>query len=52
MYSKRKQFLTALRELLCREILSQGYMAEFSSYDKLLLAVKQIENMTWYNLGT
>src|SRR6266481_1078360 len=51
-YTMRKQFLVALREPLCCEVLLQGHTAEFSHGAELALAAERIENAMRYDMGT
>ena len=47
-----KAVLVALQDLLHHEVLSCGYMAEFSCMDDLASTVQTVEDTVWYNLGT
>ena len=49
---QQKQFLAALRDLLCREVLSRGYMAEFSHIEDLISTAQAVEDTVWYDIGT
>ena len=51
-YTQRKQFLAALRDPLCCEVLSHGYMAEFSCIKDLISTAQAVEDTVRYDLGT
>src|SRR6266481_2173350 len=51
-YTQRKHFLAALRELLCREVLTRGHTVEFSQMAELVLTAEKIEDTVRYNMGT
>src|SRR6266481_224652 len=51
-YMQRKHFLAALRELLCREVLTRGHTVEFSQMAELVLTAEKIEDVMRYNMGT
>src|SRR6266481_2533024 len=50
-YTMRKQFLAALCEPLCREVLLQGHTAEFSRGAELTLAAERVENAMRYDVS-
>ena len=43
MYMFRKQFVSALRDLLCNEVLKKGYNTKFSTIDQLYETARMIE---------
>src|SRR6266481_5271890 len=51
-YTMCKQFLAALCEPLCHEVLLQGHMAKFSCGADLAFTAEQIENAMCYDVGT
>ena len=51
-YMQRKWFLVALRDPLHREVLSHGYMAEFSCIEDLISTAQAVEDAVQYDLGT
>src|SRR6266481_6993803 len=51
-YMQQKHFLVALRELLCREVLTRGHTAEFSQMAELVLTAEKIEDAVCYDMGT
>ena len=51
-YMQRKQFLVALRDPLCRDVLSCGYTAKFSHIEDLISTALTVEDAVWYDLGT
>ena len=52
LYMQQKRFLVALRDPLCREVLSHGYMAEFSHMEDLISTAQAVEDTVRYDLGT
>ena len=52
LYTQRKRFLVALRDLLHREVLSHGYTAEFSRIEDLISTAQPVEDAMRYDLGT
>ena len=51
-YTFRKQFVSALHELLCQEILKRGLSPEHSTIEQLYEASNAIEEATRYHQGT
>ena len=51
IYMFRKQFVSALHDLLCNEVLKKGYNAEFSTIDQLYETACMIEEASHYNHG-
>ena len=51
MYTFHKQFVSALHDLLCNEVLKKGYNAEFSTIDQLYETAYMIEEASHYNHG-
>ena len=51
VYMFHKQFVSALRDLLCNEVLKKGYNAEFSTIDQLYETACMIEEASDYNHG-
>src|SRR6266481_8877459 len=51
-YTQQKCFLAALRELLCREVLTRGHTVEFSQMAELVLTAEKIEDAVHYDMGT
>ena len=51
VYMFRKQFVSALRDWLCNEVLKKGYNAEFSTIDQLYETARMIEEASCYNHG-
>ena len=49
VYTFRKQFVLALRDLLCNEVLKKGYNAEFSAINQLYEIARMIEEASHYN---
>ena len=49
VYMFRKQFVSALHDSLCNEVLKKGYNAEFSTIDKLYETAHMIEEASHYN---
>ena len=49
VYMFHKRFVSALRDLLCSEVLKKGYNAEFSTIDQLYETVHMIEEASHYN---
>ena len=50
-YTQRKQFLAALYDLLCREVLTQGHTAKFSCMVDLISTASQVEDAMRYDMG-
>ena len=51
-YSFRRQLIAALRPSLQKEVLHRGITAEFSSMQDILEKAKDIEDSSWYNIGS
>ena len=51
IYMFHKQFVSALHDLLCNEVLKKGYNAEFSTIDQLYETARMIEEASQYNHG-
>ena len=51
VYTFHKQFVSALHDLLCNEVLKKGYNAEFSTIDQLYETARMIEEASCYNHG-
>ena len=51
VYTFHKQFVSALRDLLCNEGLKKGYNAEFSTIDQLYETAHMIEEASCYTHG-
>ena len=51
IYTFRKQFVSALHDLLCNEVLKKGYNAEFSTINQLYETAHMIEEASCYNHG-
>ena len=51
VYTFRKQFISALHDSLCNEVLNKGYNAEFSTIDQLYKTACMIEEASHYNHG-
>ena len=51
VYMFHKQFVLALRDLLCNEVLKKGYNAEFSTINQLYNTACMIEEASHYNHG-
>ena len=51
MYTFHKQFISALHDLLCNEVLKKGYNAKFSTIDQLYETARMIEEASCYNHG-
>ena len=49
VYTFCKQFISALRDSLCNEVLKKGYNAEFSTIDQLYETARMIEEASHYN---
>ena len=49
VYTFCKQFISALHDLLCNEVLKKGYNAEFSTIDQLYETACMIEEASHYN---
>ena len=49
VYMFRKQFVSALHDLLCNEVLKKGYNAEFSTINQLYETACMIEEASHYN---
>ena len=49
VYMFCKRFVSALRDLLCNEVLKKGYNAEFSTIDQLYETACKIEEASRYN---
>ena len=49
MYTFRKQFISALRDSLCNEVLKKGYNAKFSTINQLYETAHMIEEASHYN---
>ena len=51
VYMFCKQFVSALRDSLCNEVLKKGYNAEFSTIAQLYKTARMIEEASHYNHG-
>ena len=51
IYMFHKQFVSALRDLLCNEVLKKGYNAKFSTIDQLYETADMIKEASCYNHG-
>ena len=51
IYTFCKQFISALCDSLCNEVLKKGYNAEFSTIDQLYETAHMIEEASHYNHG-
>ena len=51
IYMFRKQFVLALRDLLCNDVLKKGYNTEFSTINQLYGTACMIEEASCYNHG-
>ena len=51
VYMFCKRFVSALRDLLCNEVLKKGYNAKFSTIDQLYETAHMIEEASRYNHG-
>ena len=51
VYTFHKQFVSALHDWLCNEVLKKGYNAEFSTIDQLYETARMIEEASCYNHG-
>ena len=51
-YSCRRRLIPALRPPLQKEVLCRGITAEFSSLEYISEKAKDIEDSSWYNLGS
>ena len=51
VYMFRKRFVSALRDLLCNEVLKKGYNAKFSTIDQLYETADMIKEASCYNHG-
>ena len=51
IYTFCKQFVSALRDSLCNEVLKKGYNAEFSTFNQLYETARMIEEASHYNHG-
>ena len=51
VYTFCKQFISALHDSLCNEVLKKGYNAEFSTIDQLYETACMIEEASCYNHG-
>ena len=51
VYTFRKQFVSALCDSLCNEVLKKGYNAEFSTINQLYKTAHMIEEASHYNHG-
>ena len=51
VYMFCKRFVSALRDLLCNEVLKKGYNAKFSTTDQLYETACMIEEASHYNHG-
>ena len=49
IYTFCKRFISALRDLLCNEVLKKGYNAEFSTINQLYETARMIEEASQYN---
>ena len=49
VYTFCKQFVSALHDLLCNEVLKKGYNAKFSTIDQLYETAHMIEEASHYN---
>ena len=50
-YMQRKRFLAALRDRLCREVLTRGHTAEFSHMVDLVSTASQVKDAMRYDMG-
>ena len=50
-YTFQWWFVSALREMLCNEVLQKGYNAELSSIDQLYKTACMIKEASCYNVG-
>ena len=51
-YSCRRWLIAALRPSLQKEVLCRGITAEFSSIEYILEKAKDIEDSSWYDIGS
>ena len=51
IYMFRKQFVSALCDSLCNEMLKKGYNAKFSTIDQLYETAQMVEEASRYNYG-
>ena len=51
-YLFRRQLIAALRPSLQKEVLRRGITVEFSSMQDILEKVKDIEDSSWYDIGS
>ena len=51
-YLFRRQLIATLRPSLQKEVLCRGITAEFSSMQDILEKVKDIEDSSWYDIGS
>ena len=51
-YLFRRQLIAALRPSLQKEVLHRGITAEFSSMQDILEKAKDIEDSSWYDIGS
>ena len=51
-YSCRRWLIAALRPSLQKEVLRRGITAEFSSIEDILEKAKDIEDSSWYDIGS
>ena len=51
VYMFLKQFISALHDSLCNEVLKKGYNAEFSTINQLYETAHMIEEASCYNHG-
>ena len=51
VYRFHKQFISALHDSLCNEVLKKGYNAKFSTIDQLYKTARMIEEASRYNHG-
>ena len=51
VYTFCKQFVSALYDLLCNEVLKKGYNTEFSTINQLYEIAHMIEEASCYNHG-
>ena len=51
VYTFRKQFVVALRDLLCNKVVKKGYNAKFSTIDQLYETARMIKEASHYNYG-
>ena len=49
VYTFHKQFISALHDLLCNEVLKKGYNAKFSTIEQLYETAQMVEEASHYN---